>query len=107
MAEVKKCCDTCEFNFGGVCAGHGERSDNGKDTYGMSVSDARNMFENGCSDWGISLGAFIISEEAKKGRNALEDEDLVQLIRSSQGLVSECDDGAYEEALRRLEKLSK
>lgn len=107
MAEVKKCCDTCEFNFGGVCAGHGERLDNGKDTYGMSVSDARNMFENGCSDWGISLGAFIISEEDKKGRNALEDEDLVQLIRSSQGLVSECEDGAYEEALRRLEKLSK
>jgi hypothetical protein len=27
MAEVKKCCDTCELNFGGVCAGRGVRLD--------------------------------------------------------------------------------
>ena len=31
---VKKSCETCEFNFGNVCAGYGKRTDNGNDLYG-------------------------------------------------------------------------
>ena len=27
---TKKCCNTCEFNFGNVCAGYGTRTDNKK-----------------------------------------------------------------------------
>lgn len=42
---MKRCCDTCEFNFGGVCEGHSKRLDNGEDIYGMLVSDARKMFD--------------------------------------------------------------
>lgn len=35
MKEVVRCCDTSEFNFGGVCAGHGRHLDNNKYTYGI------------------------------------------------------------------------
>lgn len=51
-------CDTCEFNFGDICAGHGKRLDNNEDTYGMAINDALKMFEKGCDDWGLSLLAF-------------------------------------------------
>lgn len=54
-----KSCNTCEFNFGNVCAGYGKRTDNGEHTYGMSIEDTLNMFKNGCEDYGISLDAFI------------------------------------------------
>lgn len=106
---MKRCCDTCEFNFGGVCSGHGKRLDNGESTYGMLVSDARKMFEGNeeCSGWGISLGAYVIQEEAKQGRNAFDNEELVQLIRSSMGLSSECNDATYMNCLKKLEKLCK
>lgn len=106
---MKKCCDTCEFNFGGVCAGHSKRLDNGKDTYSMLVTDARKMFEGKeeCPGWSISLGAYVIQEEAKQGRNALDDEELVQLIRSSTGLPAECYDDTYMDALKKLEKMCK
>lgn len=57
--KVKKCCNTCEFNTGSVCMGYGRRTDNGKDTYGMTINEAENMFPDGCEDWGISLDAFI------------------------------------------------
>ena len=56
---VEQNCETCEFNFGNVCAGHGTRTDNGEDTYGMEMYDAVKMFPNGCDDYGISLDAFI------------------------------------------------
>ena len=40
---VEKSCLTCEFNFGDVCAGHGVRTDNGQDTYGMDIEEARKI----------------------------------------------------------------
>lgn len=60
---VKKSCDTCEFNFGDVCAGYGTRTDNGKNTYGMHIEEASKMFPHGCEDYGISLTAFIEQEK--------------------------------------------
>lgn len=64
---VKKCCETCEFNFGVVCAGYGIREDNGKETYGMPMEEAIKMFPEGCGDYGISLDAFI-EQEKMNGR---------------------------------------
>lgn len=63
---TKKCCDTCEFNFGAVCAGYGKRTDNGQHTYGSPMEEMVKMFPDGCEDWGISLDAFIIEEKAKE-----------------------------------------
>lgn len=63
---TKKSCETCEFNFGNVCAGYGKRTDNGKDTYGSDMDEMEIMFPNGCSDWGVSLNAFI--EDEKEGK---------------------------------------
>ena len=60
---VKMCCDNCEFNFGVVGAGYGTRTDNGKETYGMSMDEAIKMFPDGCDDFGISLDAFIEQEK--------------------------------------------
>lgn len=56
---VEMSCDTCEFNFGNICAGDGVRTDNQKSTYGMDIELAKSMFPEGCADYGISLGAFI------------------------------------------------
>ena len=55
---VERNCKTCEFNFGNVCAGDGSRTDNGETTYGMPMDEAKNMFPNGCEDYGISLIAY-------------------------------------------------
>lgn len=60
---VEMSCDTCEFNFGTICAGHGERTDNGEDTYGMPIEEAEKMFPEGCSSYGISLRAFVEQEK--------------------------------------------
>lgn len=60
---VEMNCSTCEFNFGDICAGHGTRTDNKKDTYGMPVSETKLMFKDGCDDYGISLDAFIRQEK--------------------------------------------
>lgn len=60
---VRMDCSTCEFNFGNVCAGHGTRTDNGEDTYGMAMDEASKMFQQGCDDYGISLDAFIKQEK--------------------------------------------
>lgn len=60
---VKKNCNNCEFNFGSVCAGHGKRTDNNEDTYGMPMYLAKSMFPNGCEDFGLSLDAFIKQEK--------------------------------------------
>lgn len=60
---VDKSCETCEFNFGDVCAGHGSRIDSGNDTYGMPMEEAKRMFPEGCEDYGISLDAFIEQEK--------------------------------------------
>ncbi len=57
-------CDTCEFNAGTVCMGSGKRMDNGKDIYGMPIEEAKKMFPNGCSDWGISLLDYIEEQES-------------------------------------------
>ncbi len=65
--KVAESCETCEFNFGDVCAGHGVRTDNKEDTYGMPMGEAEAMFPNGCEDWGISLDAFI-EQEKMNGR---------------------------------------
>lgn len=64
---VEKSCHTCEFNFGDVCAGHGIRTDNGQDTYGMNIENAIEMFPNGCADYGISLEDFV-KQEKMNGR---------------------------------------
>lgn len=61
--KIKQSCDTCEFNFGNVCAGHGTRNDNGNDTYGMPMDEASKMFPGGCDDYGISLDGFIAQEK--------------------------------------------
>ena len=39
--------------------GYGKRTDNGEYTYGMPIDEAIKRFPDGCSDWGISLGAYI------------------------------------------------
>ena len=65
--KIKESCASCEFNFGDVCAGHGTRTDNGKDTYGMRMEDAEKMFPEGCEDYGISLESFI-EQEKMNGR---------------------------------------
>lgn len=57
--DTEKCCRTCEFNAGNVCMGTGKRVDNRESVYGMTIKEAMEMFPNGCSDWGISLQAFI------------------------------------------------
>ena len=56
--EVERCCGTCEFNAGIACMGYGKRTDNGKDTYGMPIEEAEDMFPDGCEDWGISFSAY-------------------------------------------------
>ncbi len=63
-SQTERSCKTCEFNFGYVCAGYGKRTDNGKDTYGSPIDEMYAMFPEGCSDWGISLQAFIDEREA-------------------------------------------
>ena len=60
---VRQICSNCEFKFGDVCAGHGTRTDNGDDTYGMPMNEAKIMFPKGCDDFGISLDAFIRQEK--------------------------------------------
>lgn len=42
---VPRKCKNCEFNFGNVCAGHGKRTDNGEDTYGMPMDLAKKCFQ--------------------------------------------------------------
>lgn len=56
--KIKKNCESCEF-YSQVCMGSGKRTDNGESTYGMPIDVAIKMFSDGCSDWGISLGAYI------------------------------------------------
>lgn len=70
LEPSKRSCNNCEFNFDDVCAGHGDRIDNGEDTYGMSITEVKNMFPNGCNDWGISFEAFneIYEKERRKQR---------------------------------------
>lgn len=107
MKEVVKCCDTCEFNFGGVCAGHSKRLDNGEDTYGMFLSDARKMFKGkeDCLGWSISLGAYVIHKEAEEGRNAFDDPELLGLVKASTGLTSESNEETCMTYLKKLESL--
>ena len=64
---AKRKCDTCEFGSY-VCMGYGKRTDNGKDTYGMPIEEAKKMFPDGCEDWGSSLEAFIEDEKRKERR---------------------------------------
>lgn len=63
---TKKCCNTCEFNFGNVCAGYGTRTDNKKDTYGSDIDEMKNMFPAGCEDYDIDFNSFCDEEEHKK-----------------------------------------
>lgn len=57
--HTKKCCETCEFNAGIVCMGYGKRKDNKQNTYGMPIEEAKKMFPDGCSDWGISFNSYV------------------------------------------------
>ena len=50
-------CDKCQFNLGDICAGFGERRDNGELTFGMGMEQAKAMFPNGCEEYKISFGA--------------------------------------------------
>lgn len=47
---AKKNCNTCEFNFGEICAGHGTIENETKDTYGMEIKKTKKLFPNGCDD---------------------------------------------------------
>lgn len=67
--EIRQCCLNCEFNFGDVCAGHGTRTDNGEDTYGMPMNEAETMFPDGCEDYGYSFEAFSAFCESIKNRS--------------------------------------
>lgn len=66
--KIKPSCDSCEFNFGTVCAGYGTRTDNGEYTYGMPMDEAQKMFPKGCRDYGIALDASFIEQEKMNGR---------------------------------------
>ena len=61
--RIKPSCNSCEFNFGNVCAGHGTRTDNQEDTYGSLISEMVNMFPSGCDDWNISFEAFVVQQK--------------------------------------------
>ena len=47
--KVKRECNTCEFNFNGVCAGHGDVYN-----YGEKIIDDT----KGCDDWGADFKYF-------------------------------------------------
>lgn len=47
--KVKRECNTCEFNFDGICAEHGDVYD-----YGEKIVDDT----KGCDDWGAGLKYF-------------------------------------------------
>ncbi len=47
--KLKRECNTCEFNFDGICAGHGEVYD-----YGEKIVDDTKC----CDDWGANLKYF-------------------------------------------------
>lgn len=64
---VQHDCSTCGLNAGAACMGYGIRTDNGQDTYGMDTEEAGKMFPNGCSDYEISVQAYI-TEEKINGR---------------------------------------
>lgn len=49
MYKMRKDCSTCEFNFGGTCAGHGDVYQ-----YGEKITDDAKC----CDDWGESLEYF-------------------------------------------------
>lgn len=55
---MPKCCYSCVFDFGTVCAGGAKRTDNGESTYGMPMEEAEAMFPNGCEDYEIALWAY-------------------------------------------------
>ena len=57
---VAETCETCEFNFWGMCAGNREDG-----LYGTFLT--REQYAKGCSWWGISFDAFVDQEEAKRG----------------------------------------
>ena len=66
--ETKRTCDTCEWNFGSVCAA-GVEDENGKSLYGYPMAYMREHYSGKCSHWNISLTAFIEEEKRKaKGR---------------------------------------
>ena len=54
----KDSCDTCQYNFGDICAGYGDRADNEEPTFGMPIEQARAMFPHGCDDYSISSAAY-------------------------------------------------
>ena len=56
---LERNCTTCEF-YNSVCMGSGVRTDNGENTYGMPITEALQMFPDGCQDYGISLSAYEI-----------------------------------------------
>lgn len=55
---MKKCCDTCELNNMIVCMGSTKRTDNGENTYGMPIEEAKEMFPEGCIEWELSYRSF-------------------------------------------------
>lgn len=59
--KIKANCNTCEFKFGDICAGHGKIAD--EDTYGFPIKACKALFPKGCDDYGISLKAFIQQEK--------------------------------------------
>lgn len=60
--KIKANCHSCEFNFHGICAGHGRIAEI-HDTYDMPIKSTLALFPKGCGDYGISFDAFIKQEK--------------------------------------------
>lgn len=56
--KLKRECNTCEFNFDGIWAGHGEVYD-----YGEKIVDDTKC----CDDWGPILSIFRKSLRMRRG----------------------------------------
>ena len=54
----KETCATCQYNLGDICAGFGERSDNGELTFGMPIEETKAMFPQGCEEYTVSAEAY-------------------------------------------------
>ena len=53
---VEETCETCEFNFWGMCAGN-------DDLYGQFLT--RKQFSEGCECWSIGFNAWMELEESQ------------------------------------------
>lgn len=71
----ERSCDNCGLGCGGCCVSYGKRPDNGEELCGLSTSETKKLFPNGCSDWRISMTAYCEIEEEKE-RNLKQGKDI-------------------------------